>query len=114
MGFSGGSDSKEFTSNKQETWVRSLGQEDPLEKRLATHSSILAWRIPRTEEPGRQIVGHDSVTNTCTCALLHLCSSGILACNFLFFLVSLSGLIIRAMLVLELIWECSFWYSLKG
>ena len=52
MGFSGGSDSKEFTSNKQETWVRSLGREDPLEQRLATHSSILAWRIPRTEEPG--------------------------------------------------------------
>ena len=36
----------------QETWVRSLGWEDPLEKRMATHSSILAWRIPRTEEPG--------------------------------------------------------------
>ena len=37
----------------QETWVRSLGQEDPLEKEMATHSSILAWRIPRTEKPGR-------------------------------------------------------------
>ena len=36
----------------QETWVGSLGQEDPLEKGLATHSSILAWRIPWTEEPG--------------------------------------------------------------
>ena len=36
----------------QETWVRSLGQEDPLEKETATHSSILAWRIPWTEEPG--------------------------------------------------------------
>ena len=36
----------------QETWVQSLGQEDPLEKEMATHSSILAWRIPRTEEPG--------------------------------------------------------------
>ena len=36
----------------RETWVRSLGQEDPLEKEMATHSSILAWRIPRTEEPG--------------------------------------------------------------
>ena len=35
-----------------ETWVQSLGQEDPLEKEMATHSSILAWRIPRTEEPG--------------------------------------------------------------
>ena len=36
----------------QETWVRSLGQEDPLEKGMATHSSILAWKITRTEEPG--------------------------------------------------------------
>ena len=36
----------------QETWVRSLGREDLLEKEMATHSSILAWRIPRTEEPG--------------------------------------------------------------
>ena len=37
----------------RETWVRSLGWKDPLEKGKATHSSILAWRIPRTEEPGR-------------------------------------------------------------
>ena len=36
----------------QETWVPSLGQEDPLEKGTATHSSILAWKIPWTEEPG--------------------------------------------------------------
>ena len=36
----------------QETWVQSLGQEDPLEKGIAQHSSILAWRIPWTEEPG--------------------------------------------------------------
>ena len=48
-----------------ETWIRSLGQEDPLEKGMATHSSILAWRIPWMEEPGGlrsmglQIVGHD-------------------------------------------------------
>ena len=48
-----------------ETWVRSLGQEDPLEKEMVTHSSILAWRIPWTEEPGglqsteSQRVGHD-------------------------------------------------------
>ena len=38
---------------RQETQVRSLGQEDPLEKGMATHPSILAWRIPWTEEPGR-------------------------------------------------------------
>ena len=37
----------------QEIWVQSLGREDPLEKKTTTHSSILAWRIPRTEEPGR-------------------------------------------------------------
>ena len=36
----------------QETWVQSLGWEDPLEKEMATHSRILAWRIPWTEEPG--------------------------------------------------------------
>ena len=48
-----------------ETCVRSLGREDPLEKEMATHSSILAWRIPWMEEPGRllslglQRVGHD-------------------------------------------------------
>ena len=49
----------------QETRVRSLGQEDPLGEGMATHSSILAWRIPRTEEPGglqsmgSQRVGHN-------------------------------------------------------
>ena len=48
-----------------ETWIRSLGWEDPLEKEMATHSSILAWRLPWTEEPGGlqstglQRVGHD-------------------------------------------------------
>ena len=50
---------------KWETWVRSLGQEDPLEKEMATHSSTLAWKIPWMEEPGRlqsmglQRVRHD-------------------------------------------------------
>ena len=37
----------------RETWVQSLGREDPLEKEMATHSSTLAWKIPWTEEPGR-------------------------------------------------------------
>ena len=42
----------------QETWVRSLGQEDPLEKGMAIHSSILAWEIPRTKKPlGLQSMG---------------------------------------------------------
>ena len=50
---------------KQETWVQSLGRKDFLEKEMATHSSIFAWRIPWTEEPGRLQsvgslrVGHD-------------------------------------------------------
>ena len=49
----------------QETWVQSLGWEDHLEKQMATHSGILAWRIPKTEDPGglqsmgSQRVGHD-------------------------------------------------------
>ena len=49
----------------RETWIQSLGWEDPLEKEMATHSSTLAWKIPRTEEPvglqsmGSQRVGHD-------------------------------------------------------
>ena len=42
----------------QETWVGSLGQEDPLEKGMATQPSILAWRISWTEEPGRQQTVH--------------------------------------------------------
>ena len=52
----------------QETRIRSLGREDPLEKEMATHSSVCAWKIPWTEEPGRpqsmgsQRVGHDLAT----------------------------------------------------
>ena len=50
-GFPGGSEVK-ASDCKRETWVQSLGREDPLEKEMATHSSILAWRIPWMEEPG--------------------------------------------------------------
>ena len=56
----------------QETWVQSLGQEDPLEEAMATHSNILAWRIPWTEKPGGlhsmelQRVGYNWATNTFT------------------------------------------------
>ena len=47
----------------RETWVQSLGQEDPLEKEMATHSSILAWKIPWTEKPGSlQSMGSQSQT----------------------------------------------------
>ena len=46
----------------QETWVRSLGWDDPLEKEMAPHSSTLAWKIPWTEEPGRlQSMGSPTV-----------------------------------------------------
>ena len=61
----------------QKTWVQSLGQQDPLEKGMATHSSIIAQRIAWTEEPGGpqstglQRVRHDWMTNTCTS--LHIC-----------------------------------------
>ena len=66
-GFPGGASGKESTcsTGEQEMWVQSLGQEDPLEKEMATLSSILPWQIPCTEEPGRlqsmglQRVGHD-------------------------------------------------------
>ena len=66
LGFPGGSDGKESSCN---AWVQSLGQENPLEKEMAMHSSILAWKIPWTEEPGglqsmgSQRVGHDWATD---------------------------------------------------
>ena len=50
MGFPGGSVVKNLTA-MQESWVQSLGQEDPLEKEMATHSSTLAWKIPWRENP---------------------------------------------------------------
>ena len=68
----------------QETQVQSLGQEDPLEKGMATHSNILAWRILWTEEPGGlqsvgwQRVRHNQVTNTTKLQILLL----IIECNF--------------------------------
>ena len=55
---------------RQETWVGSLGWEDPLEEGMATHSSILAWRIPWTEEPGRlQSIGSQRVGQSQTEAI---------------------------------------------
>ena len=74
-GFPGGSNGKESACKARDPglipgWGRSPGGEDPLEKEMATHSSILAWRIPWTEEPGGlqsmelQRVGHDLATNT--------------------------------------------------
>ena len=64
MGFPGGSAVKNLPA-MQETWVGSLGWEEPLEEGMAAHSGILAWRIPWTEEPGglpsigSQRAGHD-------------------------------------------------------
>ena len=51
MGFPGGSVVKNLPP-MQEMWVQSLGQEDPLKEEMATHASILAWKLPWTEEPG--------------------------------------------------------------
>ena len=62
-------------------WVQSLGLEDPLEKEMATHSSILAWEIPWTEEPGElqsmgsQRVGHDRVTERACFYLRDTCET---------------------------------------
>ena len=48
----------------QETWAHPLGQEDPLEEGMVTHSGIIAWRIPSTEEPGRlQNIGFQRIGN---------------------------------------------------
>ena len=53
LGFLSGSDGTKNLIATQETWVRYEGQEDPLEKQMATHSSILAWRIPWIKDPDR-------------------------------------------------------------
>ena len=60
--FLGGSVIKNPMQETQEMWVQSLGLEDPLEEGMATHSSVLAWEIPRTEEPdGLQSMGSQTV-----------------------------------------------------
>ena len=77
LGFPGGSLVKNRPA-KQETWVLSLGQEDPLEKEMASHSSIVAWEIPWTDRPDRlysmglQRVGHDLATETINNNMSHL------------------------------------------
>ena len=63
-------------SAMQETWVRSLGWEDPLEKEMAAHSSTLAWKIPWTEEPGGlQPMGSQSQTQLSDSTLTFLCQA---------------------------------------
>ena len=57
----------------QEMWIQSLGQEDPVEEEMATHFSILAWKIPRTEEPaGLQSMGLHGITNPTDVSLSEL------------------------------------------
>ena len=73
----------------QEIWVQFLGRKDPLEKGTTTHSSVLAWRIPWTEEPGglpcitSQRVGHDWNNSACTQAASSLPACSSLCCLFL-------------------------------
>ena len=75
-------------STMWETWVQSLGQEDPLEKAMAIHSGTIAWKIPWTEEPGwlqsmwSQRVGHDCATNHITSH--HITSQGCMLSPYLF------------------------------
>ena len=93
-GFPGGSAVKNLPAMK-ENLIRTLGGEKPLEKEMATHSSILAWRIPWTEEPGRlwgpwgHRVRHDWVTNTRTLTFSDLSSKGFInsSSNSLLFLI---------------------------
>ena len=72
-----------------ETWVRSLGREDPLEKEMAIHCSTLAWEIPWTEKPdrlqsmGSQKVGYDQVTSLWTVAHQAPLSLGVLQARIL-------------------------------
>ena len=77
----------------QDTWVWSLSREDPLEQDMATHSSILTWRIPWTEEPGRllsmgaQRIGDDWMTNTISLSLQKqtISNSNLLTCTVIIF-----------------------------
>ena len=79
LGFPGSSDGKKAAQTVrnlpavQETWVQPLGQEDPLEKEMATHSSILAWKIPWPEEPvGLQSMGSQRVRHDWTTLHFHM------------------------------------------
>ena len=91
----------------QETWVWSLDWEDPMEEGLATHSSILAWRIPWTEEPGGlqsvgwQRAGHNWVTNTHTHTHTH---TQILTVQYR------GGLLKHKMLTHKHTWICLKWF----
>ena len=99
----------------QETWVQSLGQEDPLEKEMATHSSILAWRIPWMEEPGglqstgSQRVGHDWATSLSFC-IISCCSFSCEICVIEEFHVSKYDELISSLWSLIQIIICLFFF----
>ena len=71
----------------QETQIRSLGLEDPLEEEMATHCSILAWRIPQTEKPGGPQSMGSQIVGMCFLGLVFDISS--LTCTIFFFIFSL-------------------------
>ena len=93
----------------QETQFWPVGQEDPLEEGMATHSSILTWRIPRTEDPGSlqsialQKVGHDWSDLACkhTCISYFLDTGIILTCNFVFIFINNTHELILAILIYQ-------------
>ena len=110
----------------RETWVRSLGQEDPLEKEMATHSSTLVWRIPWREEPGRlqsmgsQRVGHDWATSL-THSICHIIEIKRILLNERFpkemvprFLRTWLTPEIKSGLLGKLLWYCNIeWFALE-
>ena len=105
MDFPGGSEVKESACNAG-AWVRPLGWEDPLEKEMATHSSILAWRIPWMEEPGglqsmgSQRIGHDWVTS------LSLSSHPWCLCFIIFYYVLAIIQKMICIIIWSLWWKC--------
>jgi len=88
-----------------ETWVRFLGQEDPLEKEMAIHSSAIAWKIPWTEEPGRlQSMGSQRVGHNWTTSLsLHYC----IGRQTLYHLATREALVLHSETVISFQWW--FW-----
>ena len=87
----------------QERWVQSLGQEDPLEEGMATHSNTLAWRIPWTEEPGGlQSMGSHRVHKTVLYISVSFAVSytGLLLPSFYSFIHNFSGSLIQQILII--------------
>ena len=108
LGFPGGAVVKNLPA-MQETQFWPLGQEDPLEEGMATHSSILTWKIPRTEDPGSlqsialQKVGHDWSNLACkhTCISYFLDRVILLTCNFVFIFINDTRKLLLAILIYQ-------------